>query len=175
LPTFNYFGLRRFCYRTAFSKENTVLIFHLKNHYALIFALREWALPPPKDDDASSSPSTSTFVADLRHTCCTANKPEVQVVRQILCARKGQRPTAWVDFDEARETMLSWEGYKIMAITLSREQAVPSLQGVEQLVVSKAQQLMDEFTRQLVNDQQSPSHSDTISLMNNLALLPSHY
>jgi hypothetical protein len=38
------------------------------------------------------------------------------MVRQILCPRKGQRPTAWIDFNEARQTMLGWVGYKIMAI-----------------------------------------------------------
>ena len=39
------------------------------------------------------------------------------VRRQILTARKGQRPTAWMDFDEVRETMLLWAGYKMIAIT----------------------------------------------------------
>ena len=65
-----------------------MLIFHLKNHYALIFALREWT-------------DATTGVA----------------VRQLLTARKGQRPVAWIDFSEARTTLLSWEGYKIMAIS----------------------------------------------------------
>ena len=32
----------------------------------------------------------------------------------MLCARKGQRPSAWVDWLEARETILGWAGYKLM-------------------------------------------------------------
>ena len=76
--------------RSCFSRPNKVLLFHLKNHYALIFALREWY-----DEDKQVS------------------------VRQLLAARKGQRPTAWIDFSEARETMLGWEGYKIIAISSS--------------------------------------------------------
>ena len=60
----------------------------MKNHYALIFAIRE-------------------YVED------NINK------RQILTARRGQRPIAWIEFEEARETMLSWEGYKIIAINCS--------------------------------------------------------
>ncbi len=72
--------------RGAFGRPDTVLLFHLKNHYALIYALREW--------------TDETGVA----------------VRQILTARKGQRPTAWIDFSEARETCLGWLGYKIMAV-----------------------------------------------------------
>jgi hypothetical protein len=74
-----------------FSRPNHVLLFHLKNHYALIFAFREW------------------FHAEEKKYC-----------RQILTARKGQRPTAWIDFAEVRETLLSWEGYKMMLIVLEK-------------------------------------------------------
>ena len=65
--------------RSAFSHFDTVLLFHLKNHYALIFALREWI-----DDNG------------VQHF-------------ELLAARKGQRPTAWIPFQEARQTMLDWE------------------------------------------------------------------
>lgn len=40
--------------------------------------------------------------------------------RQILTARRGQRPTAWMDFEEARNILLGWEGYKIMAVEVGK-------------------------------------------------------
>jgi hypothetical protein len=142
------------------------LIFHLKNHYALIFALREWIVPPA-ELDSCASPSTaspSPFVDELRQTCSTASKfTGPRVVRQILCARKGQRPTAWVDFDEARETMLGWEGYKIMTLTL------PAIN------CGMQQHCKEEFCRQLELDKESAHHTAVISVMNYLSLLPSHY
>lgn len=67
------------------------LLFHLRNHYALIYACREWT------DTKSGS-----------H------------VRQILTARRGQRPSAWVDFDEVRELMIRWDGHRIMGIRRKR-------------------------------------------------------
>mmetsp|Transcript_22813 Transcript_22813/g.56274 ORF Transcript_22813/g.56274 Transcript_22813/m.56274 type:complete len:246 (+) Transcript_22813:188-925(+) len=74
--------------RTLLAREDTVLIFHLKNHYALIYALRE------------QSARTGTMR------------------REMLTARKGQRPTEWISWDEARQTMLGWTGYGIMAVQL---------------------------------------------------------
>jgi len=88
--------------RGGFARPDTVLLFHLKNHYALIFALREWV--------------------DAKTGIC---------VRQMLTARKGQRPTAWIDFFEARETVLGWVGYKIMAVQRSVSEEV--LQASEQI------------------------------------------
>lgn len=83
--------------RSVFCNAGCVLLFHLKNHYALIHALREW--------------TTSSGV----------------MVRQMLTARKGQRPTVWIDFDEAREQMLGWEGYKILIIeSLASLESTPS-------------------------------------------------
>jgi hypothetical protein len=58
-----------------------VLIFHLTNHYAIIYALRE-----------------------------------VDGRREILTARKGQRPSAWLCWDEARRILLQWAGYKILCV-----------------------------------------------------------
>lgn len=81
--------------KSTFSHPDTVLLFHLKNHYALIYAMREWVIDTP------GQPSQS--------------------VKQILTARKGQRPTVWIDFSEARDTMLGWEGYKVLAIARDRK------------------------------------------------------
>jgi hypothetical protein len=73
--------------RECVMRPRSAIIFHLTNHYALIFALREW-------------------------TDTESNKQ----VRQVLTARKGQRPSAWIDFEEARETMLKWPGYKLLRV-----------------------------------------------------------
>lgn len=77
--------------KAAFGKANSVLLFHLTNHYALIFAWREWL------------PSEVSL-------------PCSQLRRQVLTARKGQRPTAWMDFDEVRNIVLGWSGYNILHI-----------------------------------------------------------
>ncbi len=43
-------------------------------------------------------------------------------VRQLLVARPGQKPCAWVSFDSLRSSLLSWHGYALMAVM--RRQAV---------------------------------------------------
>lgn len=82
-----------------------MLLFHLTNHYALIFAMREWEEPA-----TDSSPATSGEASAPQATA------GVVVRRQVLTARRAQRPTAWIDFDEMRAVMLGWTGYKIMAL-----------------------------------------------------------
>jgi hypothetical protein len=41
---------------------------------------------------------------------------EVCAVRQILTAKRGQRPQVWMDWTEARNIMLGWTGYRMMAV-----------------------------------------------------------
>jgi hypothetical protein len=81
---------------SEFSDRNKVLLFHLKNHYALIFAMREY------------------------HTNnCT--------VREVYTARRGQRPNVWISFDEVREIIISWSGYKIMCIERGADVSIDDL------------------------------------------------
>ena len=80
---------RRLC--ALFATDGSALIFHLKNHYALVHALRE------RTD------------RDGRRT------------REMLTARRGQWPNAWIPWEEARSTMLRWSGYAIMQATRHAE------------------------------------------------------
>ena len=73
-------------FRDAVMGDGKAVVFHLKNHYALIYGCREYM-----QADGSTR-------------------------REILTARKGQRPTAWIAFEEARDTMLKWPGYKMMLV-----------------------------------------------------------
>ncbi|KAJ1458484.1 hypothetical protein M885DRAFT_89804 [Pelagophyceae sp. CCMP2097] len=81
-------------FKAAFCDPETVLVYHLKNHYALVFATREW-LEVPGDSGAEARPRR---------------------VRQILTARKGQRPTVWIDWLEVRQTVMNWAGYKMLLV-----------------------------------------------------------
>jgi hypothetical protein len=77
----------------AVTAPHTVIVFHLTNHYALVAALRQWI------------------------------DPDGTVVRQLLTARRGQQPKTWIDFTEARSTMLKWTGYKMLRIHRSADPA----------------------------------------------------
>lgn len=87
----------------AFQREDCILLYHLKNHYAPIYAMKEWT---ERDVVSSSNSARSSDDSTIGATR-----------RQVLTARKGQRPTTWIDFDEVRSTLLSWDGYKIMLLS----------------------------------------------------------
>ena len=87
--------------KNAVQQPDTVLLFHLRNHYALVAGHRTLRLP------------------------CG------QLLQQILCSRKGQRPKHWIDFRcswtegdvarwSVRDTLLKWVGYKIIMIKRAR-------------------------------------------------------
>ena len=131
-------------FRSAFSKANTVLLFHLKNHYALIFAVREWVcidnemensddiISHHKNEINNENENDDNDIGNyegkkteniMKKVLKIESKKELKlcVKRQILTARRGQRPTVWIDFNEVRETILNWEGYKIISISYSSQ------------------------------------------------------
>ncbi len=101
--------------RSAFADPDKVLLFHLKNHYALIFAVREWTVSC--DDVSGVVGEKSEKLGGNYQEELKLEKGGVKVHREIFTARRGQRPAVWIDFSEARETMLAWEGYKIISIS----------------------------------------------------------
>lgn len=74
-------------FREEFLSYNSAFLFHQINHYSLIYGMREWV-----------------DYRGRRH-------------RQVLTAKRGQRPTAWLTYEEVRRILLSWHGYKIIKIT----------------------------------------------------------
>lgn len=73
----------------AFSEPDCVLLAHISNHYALIFALRDW----------------KHARTGVRH-------------RELLTSKPGQRPRLWLSWQETRKMLVQWSGYCIFAISL---------------------------------------------------------
>ena len=93
-------------FKAAFSAPRTCLLLHQKNHYSLIFALREWTEPPPED-----------AATDAANDDGTAAPGEGRRVRELLTCRKGQRPTVWLDWTEVHRYLSGWSGYAVMQIS----------------------------------------------------------
>lgn len=109
--------------RTALSNINTnsVLLFHLTNHYALVFAWREWLGEEKKPLHLVVGQREETDESESKDSSCEkGGEPQVVMRREVLTARRGQRPSAWIDFEECRQIMLNWAGYRIL-----RLEAVP--------------------------------------------------
>ena len=93
-------------FKAAFSAPRTCLLLHQKNHYSLIFALREWTEPPPED-----------AATDAANDDGVAAPAEGRRVRELLTCRKGQRPTVWLDWTEVHRYVSGWSGYAVMQIS----------------------------------------------------------
>ena len=83
--------------RNLFAKPGTFLVSHHANHYAPVYALRE-----RRDENAKTR--DGVFGAEGESE-----------TREMLTARRGQRPAVWIPWEEARATMRRWSGYGIMA------------------------------------------------------------
>lgn len=80
--------------RSLFAEKGTFLVSHHGNHYAPVYALRE-RREIVFDENTKSHKETET--------------------REMLTARRGQRPSVWIPWSEAISTMRRWNGYGIMA------------------------------------------------------------
>ena len=79
--------------RDAFSAPNSAVLFHLTNHYALVFAMRSWTTPEGVHE------------------------------REILTARRGQRPNTWIPFDDCRAILTGWSGYMMFHVYSTPKQS----------------------------------------------------
>ena len=74
--------------KDTFLFPKTVLIFHLKNHYSLIYSLKE------------------VYDSDNNLKDCL-----------LLISKKGQSPKDWVNLDFVIDTLKGWKGYNIIAVS----------------------------------------------------------
>jgi hypothetical protein len=78
--------------KSKFIIEESIIIFHLKNHYSLIYALKEVYNPETNNID-----------------------------KLILISKKGQSPKDWVMLDYIIETLKKWKGYALICVNSSTD------------------------------------------------------
>lgn len=126
--------------RSAFGRPGSALVLHLKNHYALVYACREWVEAPAAGGNAggynaaassasgggsggASSGSSGASTAGGGASGGLGSSSNIgggggHQRREVLTARRGQRPSAWVSWEELRALFVKWEGYGIVAVSL---------------------------------------------------------
>jgi hypothetical protein len=73
---------------------DTAMIYHLENHYSVIYAVREW-----------------NMLGNVRDGVQAQTR-----VRQILVGKPGQAPNKWIDWEDVRACLISWKGYGIVGV-----------------------------------------------------------
>lgn len=102
--------------RAAFSRPRCALVLHHRNHYALIFGMREWTQAAAGETGGGADPGPVAPDPGAERAGCAAR------VRQVLSARKGQRPTAWLDWSEVHRTLSGWAGYAIIEVAAAADE-----------------------------------------------------
>ena len=78
----------------------------------MIYATREWA-EPKKPVAGGNAEST-----EMDGALAEARDGAPKLVRQVLSAKPGQRPSRWMQWEDLRKQMLGWAGYKVLAVKL---------------------------------------------------------
>lgn len=83
------------------------LIFHLENHYSVIYGARSWETVRRSGGDAVALRGPPRRGA---------------VVRQVLVGKPGQQPSRWVPWEDVRACLLGWRGYAVMVVERCAEE-----------------------------------------------------
>lgn len=77
------------------------LIFHLENHYSLIYGARAWQALRTGGGAAAAAAAVARPGA---------------TVRQVLVGKPGQQPSRWIPWEDVRACLLQWKGYAVIVV-----------------------------------------------------------
>lgn len=105
------------------AQPGTALVFHMENHYAMIYAAREWdaavggpASAPPAEPAAAAIESLSITAYPSLPQPAVRDEGRGSWVRQVLTSKPGQGTFLWQSFEQMRNCLTAWSGYNIMAV-----------------------------------------------------------
>lgn len=109
--------------KAAFAMPHCSLLLHIKGHYSLVFAMREWVGEggDEKGDEGAAAEAPPAPPAEAERSAAAEGKASPRRVRQILTCRKGQKPSVWLDWQEVHGYIAGWTGYAIMEVSAVAE------------------------------------------------------